>query len=120
MSDFREGRAEFLDVYPARTALLDGLPTLENDEALLVDVGGGQGHEAIKFNKAFPQVKGRLIVQDQQGMLGASETSQKVEFIEHDFFTPQPVKGKPTIPSLLEIIMPLLITRQTQGPTTSA
>jgi hypothetical protein len=93
MSDFREGRAEFLDVYPARSALLEGEQTLKNDEVLLVDVGGGRGHEVQKFADAFPEVKGRLIVQDQQSMIEQAASSDRIEFMAHDFFTPQPVKG---------------------------
>lgn len=59
MSNYRVDRAEFLDVYPAEDQLLPHGPQ-SNDEVMMVDVGGGRGHEIEKFVLKFPQAKGRM------------------------------------------------------------
>lgn len=68
-----------------------------NGRALLVDVGGGGGHQCVEFRGAFPERKGKVIVQDTEVMIGMVDKSAlervDVEPMAHDFFTPQPVKG---------------------------
>ncbi|KAH6675785.1 putative O-methyltransferase [Halenospora varia] len=62
-----------------------------------VDVGGSHGLNAISVAKTYPHIK--CIVQDlpqpiQEGRVNLpSELADRVEFMEHDFFTEQPVKG---------------------------
>ena len=65
--------------------------------ALLVDVGGGGGHQCFAFRQAFPEREGRLVVQDVEMMVGLIDKDAAaragVEPMAHDFYTPQPVKG---------------------------
>ena len=91
MSSYRTGRAEFLDVFPAEDRLLHGA---KSDRALLVDVGGGLGHDVLKFAEKFPNAEGRLILQDQADVIRQVPHTDKMECMVHDFFTPQSVKGK--------------------------
>ncbi|KAM7214387.1 O-methyltransferase domain containing protein [Rhypophila decipiens] len=67
------------------------------DGAVVVDVGGGNGHNAVSLAKSFPNLK--LVVQDmEKNEHAAAELIQqadlagsgKVTFQGHDFFKPQP------------------------------
>ncbi|CAN8104537.1 unnamed protein product [Discula destructiva] len=66
-------------------------------QAQVVDVGGAQGHISIGLAKLFPHLT--FIVQDLEKMIQAAkapeedlELRQRVRFMAHDFFGPQPVK----------------------------
>lgn len=66
------------------------------DAPLLVDVGGGLGHDLAAFHTQFPDLPGRLILQDMPQVLNQiSENGipAKIEKMEYDFFKPQPIKG---------------------------
>ncbi|KAI1818467.1 sterigmatocystin 8-O-methyltransferase [Poronia punctata] len=79
--------------YPVRERLLDGADK-DSDSALLVDVGGGKGHDILAFHNQFPNQGKRLVLED----LGAAVSNKldldpAIEVLEYDFFTEQPVKG---------------------------
>lgn len=65
------------------------------DAVLMVDVGGNSGHDTLDFHRAWPDQPGRLIVEDLPAVIQTidREALKPVEAVEHDFFTPQPVKG---------------------------
>ena len=63
------------------------------EQAILVDVGGGFGQQAISFQRKFPTLPGRIVVQDIPSTLAGAQPVPGIEFQEHDFFQPQPVKG---------------------------
>ena len=90
MSTYRTDRPEFLDVFPADGQLLQDC---KDDDVLLVDVGGGRGHDIQKFIEKFPQKKGRLILQEIEDVAKQALEIDGMEVMVHDFFTPQPVKG---------------------------
>ncbi|KAH8885725.1 S-adenosyl-L-methionine-dependent methyltransferase [Thozetella sp. PMI_491] len=90
-ADFMAGRraehwAKWFEIFPAK----EKIEGTEIDDVLLVDVGGGQGNWTQVFQKAFPDLPGRLIVQDQPGVTPELEG---IESMVYDFFTPQPVAG---------------------------
>ena len=92
MSSYREDRAEFLDVFPAKEQLIqecDG-----SGKVLFVDVGGGRGQEVMKLRERFPDATGRMVLQDQEDVISQVTESDGMELMVHDFFTPQPVKGE--------------------------
>ncbi|KAF2267964.1 S-adenosyl-L-methionine-dependent methyltransferase [Lojkania enalia] len=62
------------------------------DSALLVDVGGGFGQQAIAFKNKFPSLPGRIIVQDIPETLDRAPATEGIEFMVQDFFSPQEVK----------------------------
>jgi demethylsterigmatocystin 6-O-methyltransferase len=66
-----------------------------NDSALLVDIGGGFGQHSVFFKEKFPQLPGRIVVQDIPSTLAHLPlgNSTGIEFQEYDFFTPQPIRG---------------------------
>jgi O-methyltransferase domain len=67
------------------------------DEVLIVDVGGGKGQALESVRKAFPELKGRMIVQDLPGVISDTEASahlpSSIETMAADFFKPQPIHG---------------------------
>jgi demethylsterigmatocystin 6-O-methyltransferase len=63
------------------------------EKPILVDVGGGYGQQSINFKKRLPNVSGRVIVQDVPSTLSQAKPVEGIEFIEHDFFQPQTIKG---------------------------
>lgn len=70
----------------------------KNDEVLMIDVGGGSGHDLVSFRAAHPDVKGRLIVQDLPETIRAANAAGElavkgIEAGEHDFFTQEMVMG---------------------------
>ena len=63
---------------------------------LIVDVGGGKGRDLKAFHGKFPTLPGQLVLQDRASVLDDEEVKRlddKIQVMEHDFFTPQPIKG---------------------------
>lgn len=79
-----------LGMYPFGTELAN-CPDLET-RALLVDIGGGRGQSLQQIKEAWPELKGKLILQDRPVVLDSFPELPGIEKMAHDFFTPQPVK----------------------------
>ena len=63
---------------------------------LIVDVGGGKGRDLKAFHEKYPTLPGQLVLQDRASVLDDAEVKgldDKIKVMEHDFFTPQPIKG---------------------------
>lgn len=91
MKTFNEGHKDWTEFYPINERLIRGAK--EGPEApIVVDVGGGLGHQAIHLSNKFPHLQGRFVVEDlPQGL--PKDRSGRVEFLEHNFFDEQPIKG---------------------------
>lgn len=65
------------------------------ESVLLVDIGGNQGHDLMKFHQTFEEARGRLILQDLPQVIGSIPTLDewRIEKMSYDFFTPQPIMG---------------------------
>lgn len=69
------------------------------DGSLLVDIGGGNGQQAIRLASLYPQMS--CVVQDHVSVVSAAEketslpegTVGRIIWEAHDFYTPQPRKG---------------------------
>lgn len=64
---------------------------------LLVDVGGGLGHdiEELKEKCLGLVQRGRLVLQDLEATVKAARRARPwIDAMVHNFFTPQPVKGR--------------------------
>ncbi|KAK7191492.1 hypothetical protein DPSP01_011009 [Paraphaeosphaeria sporulosa] len=85
----REGT--WVDSYPVASAIGDFQAAA--DSALLVDIGGGFGQQALAFKNSVTSTAGRIIVQDVQATLKSAPEVEGLEFQEHDFFKDQPIKG---------------------------
>jgi hypothetical protein len=75
-------------------------PHLTDKDVLLVDVGGNQGHDLVRFRKKHPQAPGRLILQDLPAVV-AGHTDENIEGMAYSFLDPQPVKGQSAIINML-------------------
>ncbi|BCS24052.1 uncharacterized protein APUU_40496A [Aspergillus puulaauensis] len=83
-------RIKWTEWYPVHSRVLDG--ALE-DTVLMVDVGGGDGHDILHFNSKFPN-SGRLVLEDLGAVTeGIEKLDESIEKISYDFFTEQPIKG---------------------------
>lgn len=81
--------------YPVSERLGNGLNKDFQDSVFLVDVGGGLGHDLEELKAKHSDVSGSLILQDQPDVIAQiNKVSPGIELTVHDFFTPQPIKGK--------------------------
>lgn len=89
----RHGLPEFVDVFPFEREL--GQDTTD-DTVLFVDIGSAFGSQSLLIRKRFPNLRGRVVIEDQQHVIDAWSTKPhpSIEALVYDFFTPQPVKGK--------------------------
>jgi demethylsterigmatocystin 6-O-methyltransferase len=81
----------WVDSYPVEDEARNFRAT--DDTALLVDIGGGFGQQAVAFKTKFDSLQGRIVVQDIASTLAHAPAAEGLEFQEHDFFKPQPIKG---------------------------
>lgn len=80
--------------YPVEERLGHDMRHDDNDAVFLVDIGGGLGHDLEELKAKHPDIRGRLLLQDQPEVIAQiSKTADGIELTAHDFFTPQPVKG---------------------------
>lgn len=92
MTGQREGRVYWLDFFPFEERVSRGFK--EDDGAImLIDVGGARGHEVQAIKKKHPSLPGRFILQDLPHTVEQALPVVGMEAVEHDFFTPQPIKG---------------------------
>ena len=66
----------------------------KEDPVLFVDIGGGRGQVLADIRSEQANLKGRMIIQDLQGVLGDWKSPGDVEVMVHDFFNPQPISGQ--------------------------
>lgn len=95
MGVYAQGRPRWMDkgFYPVQEQLVDGVEIGEND-TLLVDVGGSFGHDISDFRRKWPDVPGKLALQDLPEVVSSVEgLDSSIEVMGHDFFTEQPIKG---------------------------
>lgn len=114
MSGYRQGRPSWMDrnFYPVEKQLFEGQEVCP-DATLLVDIGGGYGHDIAEFRyginsglipfeclinvlnrSKFPNACGRLVLQDLPDVIdGIKQLDGSIIRMKHDFYTEQPVKG---------------------------
>ncbi|KAH9872145.1 hypothetical protein IAQ61_004980 [Plenodomus lingam] len=71
----------------------------DSDTILFVDIGGSTGPQSRELRKRFPNLKGRVLLQDRPEVVAQAKLELKTMGIEaevHDIFTPQTVKGART------------------------
>lgn len=91
MEGSQANTAHWADWFPVQERLLDGVVA---ESPLLVDVGGGRGHELVGFKERFPSATGQLVLEDLPSVLdGIRSLDGDIQKVNHDFFKPQPIKG---------------------------
>ncbi|PCG99020.1 O-methyltransferase, family 2 [Penicillium occitanis (nom. inval.)] len=83
----RAGAVSWLSAFPFKEELGDF-----QGETVFVDVGGGFGHQSLSVRGAFPDVKGKIVLQDLPQTLQFVPPMDDVEVMPHNFFEPQVVK----------------------------
>lgn len=90
----REGRPVFFDALDFEKRF--GQDTTSST-VLFVDIGGGKGLQSLTLRQRFPDLPGRVLIQDRPEVVEQAEaqlpSSAKIEAEVHKMFEPQPVKG---------------------------
>ena len=89
---------EWFDVFPMHNAG----SLIAADKPVFVDVGGSTGHQCRRLLAKYPELKGRVVLEDLPQVIAVAQPIDGVEQIGCDIFKGQPVQG-----SLLSL--PLLI-----------
>lgn len=81
---------DWFSFYPVE----EKLQVKNSDDPLLVDIGGGIGHDITAFQAKFPNLPGRLILEDLPVVIDdVKEINPGIEMLKYNFFEPRPVKG---------------------------
>ncbi|RYP66868.1 hypothetical protein DL769_005900 [Monosporascus sp. CRB-8-3] len=89
MASRRRPELSWLSVYPVKEEA-NGWSV---DQPLYVNIGGNIGHQCAEFKEKYPDIPGRVILQDLPHSIAAALPTPGVENMVHNFFEPQPVKG---------------------------
>ncbi|KAI1417113.1 putative O-methyltransferase [Hypoxylon sp. FL1857] len=93
MGNTMGAREYWVDWFPVEGQIITGA-NVTKESPLLVDVGGGKGHDLLAFHQKHPRQEGRLILQDLAPVIDNIEgIDSAVELMTYDFFAEQPVKG---------------------------
>jgi hypothetical protein len=89
MAAHKKGCSSIVDLLPL-SSLVEGYD--KSSPVLLVDIGGGVGHQSRELRSCYPCLEGDIVVQD----LRVSKELELagVRGMEYDFFTPQPIKSR--------------------------
>ncbi|PHH66063.1 hypothetical protein CDD81_588 [Ophiocordyceps australis] len=72
---------------------LDASVSSEHRGPILVDIGGNTGQQAGNILAKHPELAGRVVVQDREEAVKNASDIKGCQFMAHDFFKPQPIKG---------------------------
>ncbi|KAI1377949.1 O-methyl transferase B [Hypoxylon crocopeplum] len=86
----RQTDLSWLTVYPVREETA-GLT--DPERPLYVNIGGGIGHQCAQFREKYPDIPGRVILQDLPDTVARALPTPGVENMAYDFFQAQPVRG---------------------------
>lgn len=79
-----------LDVIPLEYSVTSG-----HEGPVFVDIGGNTGQQAKHLVAKYPELAGRVVVQDRDETIRNASDAKGIQLMAHDFFSTQPVKGKP-------------------------
>jgi len=85
----RDVAVSWLSVFPFKKLLGD-----YHGETSFVDVGGGFGHQCLMLKETFPELSGKIELQDLPQTLQHVPSIDGVKVVEHNFFEPQIAKGE--------------------------
>ncbi|KAF7900546.1 uncharacterized protein EAF01_007848 [Botrytis porri] len=84
------GRAAWYEYFPVAEKLKVETPS----DRLIVDIGGGIGHDSVRFKEVHPKLQGKLIIEDIPVVVSSVAQGSLPDGIEaqsYDFFKPQPI-----------------------------
>lgn len=89
----RYNHRSWTELFPTQSILKDA----KKDRVLVVDIGGGKGHDGLRFAKLHPDIPdGSVVVQDLPHVINESRTLEgqtKVIGMAYDYLQPQPIRG---------------------------
>ena len=75
-----------------------GFHNEDNQAVMLIDIGGSHGKEIRELKRRYPNLPGRMILQDLEGtinqVISGMDGYEGMEAMAYDFFTEQPIKGQ--------------------------
>ncbi|KAF2108462.1 S-adenosyl-L-methionine-dependent methyltransferase [Lophiotrema nucula] len=78
---------DWFEFYPVEDKLKASSP----EDIVLVDIGGGLGHDAIAFRNHFPDLPGKVVVEDLPAVTAEiKDLPDGIEALGHSFLDPQP------------------------------
>ena len=91
----RAGRGEnWFNFFPIESTICKDFPLDDKEAVLLVDIGGGRGHDLEAFRARYPKLPGRLVLEDLPQVIDSiGDLPGDIESLKCDFFAPQPIKG---------------------------
>ena len=88
---------EWYDVYPMDNAG----SRISEDKKVFVDVGGSTGHQCRRLLAKYPELKGRVVLEDLPQVIAVAAPIDGVEMIGYNMFEGQPVHGESLVPDNL-------------------
>ncbi|KAI0003924.1 O-methyl transferase B [Xylariaceae sp. FL0662B] len=86
----RQTELSWMMVYPVDEEVSG---VTDPEQPLYVNISGGIGENCAQFRQRYPDVRGRIILQDLPATIAQSLPTPGVEKMAHDYLQPQPVKG---------------------------
>jgi hypothetical protein len=102
MMERSESPTGFAAIYDFEGEL--GLLVGSEEEVVLVDVGGSQGHVLKDVKKHLPNLKGRLVLEEIPETLASVTIPEGIEALPYNFLeSEQPIKGMAILSHVLAI-----------------
>ncbi|KAH7350331.1 S-adenosyl-L-methionine-dependent methyltransferase [Pyrenochaeta sp. MPI-SDFR-AT-0127] len=92
LNTWADGHAFLQEIYPVQERLVDTFNHSSNP-VFFVDVGGATGQKSIALKESLSDVPGKMIVQDLPVYVKQAPKVDGIDFMVHDFYTEQPIKG---------------------------
>jgi len=89
MATQRRTAPTWLSEYPLEAEIRGWVPR----KPLFVDVGGGIGHQCVELIVRYPELPGRIVLQDLAHCIDEALQSPGLDVMVHDMYGPQPIKG---------------------------
>jgi len=90
MATQRRTAPTWLSEYPFETEIQGW----DHRKPLLVDVGGGIGHQCVDLIVRYPKLPGRIVLQDLAHCIDEALQSPALDVMVHNMYDRQPIKGQ--------------------------
>ncbi|RMJ06856.1 hypothetical protein CDV36_013536 [Fusarium kuroshium] len=109
MTGYAKARPRWVDFYPFEERLGADDKSAEQSGPLLVDIGGGVGHELLGLNAKDNVPAGQLVLQDLPEVIEDAKTTgnlpENIQAVAHDFFKPQPAEYRDARAYFMRLIL---------------
>lgn len=91
MATQKTGINLWVDNFPFEQDISRGTTT--DETPLFIDIGGSGGHVCVSLKEKYPNIPGRVILQDRPEVIEQASFKLNIEKMAHDFWTVNPIKG---------------------------